>query len=187
MHVLRHHHVPDDYKPIAPTHLIKNDQKRIPRPRRPQKRQPPITTESNEMQLPSPIAALKVFRHRSKSTPSHPSQTQRRMGHPQGPRLNFGVNYWSGIILTEAPSIVETTETKRRSMGHPPDPNYADERFSGQAGDPGGDAVWSSGWDVPLSLATPGGHVMIYYPGAGCQTFFLGTPMGTGTTIPICP
>jgi hypothetical protein len=30
------------------------------------------------------------------------------MVHPQELRLNFGVNYWSGIILTEAPSIVET-------------------------------------------------------------------------------
>jgi hypothetical protein len=52
--------------------------------------------------------------------PSHPSQTQRRVGHPQELRLNFGVIYPSGIILTEAPSIVKTTETKRRSMGHPP-------------------------------------------------------------------
>jgi len=39
----------------------------------------------------------------------------------------------------------------------------------------------------PLSLATPGGRAMIYYPVPACQTFFLGTPFGTGTTIPICP
>ena len=118
MNVLRHHHIPDDYEPIASPHFIKNDQKSIPRPHRPQKRQPPITTERNEMQLRSPIAPLKILRHRSKSTPSHPSQIQQRMGHPQEPRLNFGVNYWSGIILTEAPSILETTHTKQRRVRH---------------------------------------------------------------------
>jgi hypothetical protein len=42
------------------------------------------------------------------------------MGAPAKPRLNFGVIYPSGIILTEAPSIVETTKTKQRSVGHPP-------------------------------------------------------------------
>jgi hypothetical protein len=42
------------------------------------------------------------------------------MGHPQEPRLNFGVNYWSGIILTEAPSIVETTDALQRRVRHPP-------------------------------------------------------------------
>jgi len=67
------------------------------------------------------------------------------------------------------------------------DPNYENERFSGQAGDDGGDAIWSSSNDYPLSLATPGGRVMIYYPGPACQTFGLGSPIGTGTTIPICP
>lgn len=66
------------------------------------------------------------------------------------------------------------------------DPNYADERFSGQPGDNGGDAVWSGATNYPLSLATPGGRVMVYYPGSGCQAFFQGTPFGTGTTIPTC-
>jgi hypothetical protein len=59
----------------------------------------------------------------SKSTPSHRSQTQRRMGHPQELRLNFEVTYLSGIILTKAPSIVETTDTKRTRVGHPPSTN----------------------------------------------------------------
>ena len=30
------------------------------------------------------------------------------------------MTYPSGIILTEAPSIVETTDTKRTRVGHPP-------------------------------------------------------------------
>src|SRR5579862_3649540 len=118
MNVLRHHHIPDDYEPIAPTHLVKNDQKRIPRPHRPQERQTSITTKSNEMQLGSPIAPLEILRHRSKSNPSHPSQTQRRLGHPQELRLNFEVIYPSGIILTEPPSIGETRYATKK--GGPP-------------------------------------------------------------------
>ncbi len=65
-------------------------------------------------------AQLFVFRIENKSTPSHPSQNQRSMGHPQELRLNFGVIYPSGMILTEAPAIVETTDTKQRRMRHPP-------------------------------------------------------------------
>ena len=44
-------------------------------------------------------------------------------------RLNFEVTYPSGTILTEAPSIVETTHTKQQKGGcegpHPPAPNPA--------------------------------------------------------------
>jgi hypothetical protein len=50
----------------------------------------------------------------------HPSQTLRRVEHPQELRLNFEVTYPSGIILTQAPSIVETTDTKPRRVGHAP-------------------------------------------------------------------
>ena len=70
------------------------------------------------------------------------------------------------------------------------DPAYENERFSGQTGDNvGGDVMWSL-QDLfnlrALSVATPGGNVMIYYPTQACQAFFLGGPIGTGTTIPIC-
>jgi hypothetical protein len=40
------------------------------------------------------------------------------VGHPQELRLNFEVNYLSGIILTKAPSIVETTD--KAHQGGPP-------------------------------------------------------------------
>ena len=60
------------------------------------------------------------FPHRSKTNPSHPSQTQRGMGHPQDLRLNFEVNYWSGIVLTEAPSIVKTTDARREGCATRP-------------------------------------------------------------------
>jgi hypothetical protein len=65
-------------------------------------------------------------------------------------------------------------------MFSPPDPNAPPGVWAGDEG-------WSNGWGLPLSLATPGGNVMIYYPNTGCQTFFLGSPNGTGTTTPICP
>jgi hypothetical protein len=41
------------------------------------------------------------------------------MGHPQELSLNFEVTYPSGIILIEAPTIVEITDTNA-SVGHPP-------------------------------------------------------------------
>jgi hypothetical protein len=43
-------------------------------------------------------------------------------------RLNFEVNYWSGIILTEAPPIVETTDAPQRRVRHPPDRGYSTMR-----------------------------------------------------------
>jgi YD repeat-containing protein len=67
------------------------------------------------------------------------------------------------------------------------DPDYANDRFSGQPGDrEAGDVGWSSRMGYPLSVATPGGNVIIYNPGSGCQTFVLGGSFGTGTTLPIC-
>src|SRR5580704_6288612 len=77
----------------------------------------PHTDKTGNYSRPSCFVRLP---NRSKSTLSHPSQTQRRMGHPQELRLNFEVIYPSGIILTEATSIVETTHTKLRRVGHPP-------------------------------------------------------------------
>jgi RHS repeat-associated protein len=70
-------------------------------------------------------------------------------------------------------------------------PNSAPERFSGQPGDCGGlpyclDVEWAVGTGVPLSLGTPGGRIIIYYPLGSCQVFVVGSPAGTGTNIPIC-
>lgn len=82
---------------------------------------------------------------------------------------------------------------------HPNDPNYLHERFSGQPGDYrdafgnpilGGDVGWAQStnapYGYPISLGTPGGLVIVYYPGQNCQVFIAGSPTGTGTTIPIC-
>jgi len=73
---------------------------------------------------------------------------------------------------------------------HPDDPIYDHERFSGQPGDythPAGDTGWAGQVGYPISLGTPGGRIMIYYPGRNCQIFISGSPAGTRTTIPICP
>ena len=73
---------------------------------------------------------------------------------------------------------------------HPDDPNYYHERFSGQPGDyprRGGDVGWSQQTGFPISLGTPGGLLMTYYPTTGCQVLVQGSPAGTGTTIPVCP
>jgi len=76
---------------------------------------------------------------------------------------------------------------------HPNDPNYYHERFSGQPGDYpglGGDVGWAFSnnlpFGYPLSLGTPEGRAIIYYPAGNCQVFVKGSPVGTGTTIPIC-
>jgi len=76
---------------------------------------------------------------------------------------------------------------------HPDDPNYYHERFSGQPGDYsglGGDVGWALSnnlpFGYPISLGTPEGRVIIYYPTGNCQVFVTGSPAGTGTTIPIC-
>jgi RHS repeat-associated protein len=74
---------------------------------------------------------------------------------------------------------------------HPDDPGYWHERFSGQPGDPPGDVQWAQfnnfPFGYPISLGTPEGRVIAYYPGLNCQVFIFGSPVGTGTTIPICP
>lgn len=41
------------------------------------------------------------------------------MGHLQELRLNFKVIYLSGIIRARPPSIVETTDTQLKRLGHP--------------------------------------------------------------------
>jgi hypothetical protein len=43
------------------------------------------------------IMRLRFFDSNSSSNPSHPSQRRRRVGHPQNPTLNSGVNGSSGI------------------------------------------------------------------------------------------
>ncbi|MBI1738455.1 MAG: DUF4329 domain-containing protein [Acidobacteria bacterium] len=69
------------------------------------------------------------------------------------------------------------------------DPSYNSERFSVPGDYPGsnGDTGWASINNLPFSLATPGGRLMIYFPSPNCQKFLAGSPAGTGTTIPVCP
>ena len=86
----------------------------------------------------------------------------------------------------------DTTDGGYHSHPNEPnfDPAYSPERFSGQVGDAPGDMQWSAYWGIPLSLGTPGAMIIIYYPPQGnqngCQTYIVGSPQGTGTTIPVC-
>ena len=83
----------------------------------PQKRQAPITVESDEAGSWS-WGRLRFFSIESTSTASHPSQTQRRMGRPQELRLNFEVTCPSGIIITEAVSCGD--HRYKAHKGEPP-------------------------------------------------------------------
>ena len=72
------------------------------------------------MKVGRPIAAFETLRHREHVNCVPPFAKPAKSGAPARTRLNFEVTYPSGIILTEAPSIVETTDTKRTRVGHPP-------------------------------------------------------------------
>ncbi len=72
---------------------------------------------------------------------------------------------------------------------HPNISGYENERFSGQPGDPNpndGDLPWSYYYNLPFSLGTPGGRVIVFFPGYGCQKYMQGSPQGTTTTVPTC-
>ncbi len=69
---------------------------------------------------------------------------------------------------------------------HPNDPGYYHERLSGQPGSGGGDVIWANYYHYPISLGSPEGRIIVYYPSLGCQVFVYGDPAGTGTTVPVC-
>ena len=83
------------------------------------------------------------------------------MGHPQKLGLNFEVIYSSGIVLTKAPSIVETTDTWQTRVGHPPAGNWAacvDNNIGGSIGwGVGLGATFGAAWG---SAGGPGGAAL---------------------------
>ena len=64
-------------------------------------------------------------------------------------------------------------------------PDYESERFSGIDPYVARNVNRKNG-GFPYALATPGGRVMVYYPGPNCQVFYLGSPQGTDY-ISTCP
>jgi RHS repeat-associated protein len=90
---------------------------------------------------------------------------------------------------TDSMSLIPSNDTGEGGYHSQVDaPGYLPERFSGQPGDnqTNNDVGWADQYGGPLSLGTPGGIVTIYYPDSNCQIFWIGSPAGTGTTIPTC-
>src|ERR1700721_3097408 len=120
MNVLRHHHIPNDYETIAPPHFIENHQKRIPRPHRPQKRPTPKTTERSEMQLPSPIAALEILRHRKQVNPIPPFANPAKDGAPARTKTELRSNLSKWYHPHGTAVNWGNHDTRQRRVGHPP-------------------------------------------------------------------
>jgi RHS repeat-associated protein len=92
----------------------------------------------------------------------------------------------NSVMLDALKLVPDGIEPDGAYHAHNTIPGYNPERFSGQLGDPSaGDVGWSDQWGNPLSLGTPGGRIIIYYP-PSCQVFVQGSPVGSGTTIPLC-
>lgn len=116
------------------------------------------------------------------------------MTYASGGSFSFTPSIKGGVAncqpLSAMPDVPSNAIANGGYHSHPDDPLYYHERFSGQVGDYnglGGDTGWAQTNNFPISLGTPEGRVMIYYPAANCQVFLQGAPMGTGTTIAICP
>src|SRR5712664_1443876 len=83
MHMLGHHHITDQTKSRRIAHLSQFFHEEVSCPRRFQKGQSPVTTESNKVQIAFAVIAFKTRRHR---------QPHRRNNHPktQVPTPNLG-------------------------------------------------------------------------------------------------
>ena len=98
MNVIQHHHIAQQGEVVAIPHLAQNLQEHIARPLGGQKRHPAITAAADEMQVPQAVAAFQPMFHLA---PPHPSQTARRVRHPQF--LTESVAYFlCGIIPPRA-------------------------------------------------------------------------------------
>lgn len=61
--MLRHNHVTDHTETVPRAHLIENLHEPVARSSRSKKRSPTITTERNEVKIPSPVVALERIAH----------------------------------------------------------------------------------------------------------------------------
>jgi hypothetical protein len=106
-------HIPDESKPTAPSHFIETKKKTL-RPYRPRQLRTLPTTEWDEFKWDELRSAVswRLSRFVGASHHPRPSQPQRKMEHPR--ELNFEVICQSGMILTDSPSIVETTDVSQR-------------------------------------------------------------------------
>src|ERR1700720_956943 len=84
MHMLRHHHITDQMKSRRIAHSSQLFHEEVSRPRHFQKRQSPVTTESNKVQIAFAIMAFKT--RRPSPTPAEETTTPR----PRFPHLTWG-------------------------------------------------------------------------------------------------
>jgi hypothetical protein len=82
MDVLRHDSVAGQKKPAPRAGFVENPQEHIACVCGFQQREALITTESNEVKVMFPVAALQTLRHRNKFKTSRPLPTAQRTGHP---------------------------------------------------------------------------------------------------------
>src|SRR6266404_5135325 len=85
MHVLGHYHITDQTKSCCIAHSSQFFHEEVSRPLRFQKRQSPVTTESNKVQIAFAVIAFKTRRHRQPSRRNNHPKTQvstPNLGHP---------------------------------------------------------------------------------------------------------
>src|SRR4029077_10403262 len=118
MHVLRHHHIAEKAK----SHLSANSDKffreNVPRAHRIQKRQPPIATEGNKMQLTFAVVALRSRWHELTHTRKRQPQAPGSNYEPGAPSatLSFPPICRSVILLT----ILMSKNVNSSIPSHPP-------------------------------------------------------------------
>jgi hypothetical protein len=76
--MVRHHHVSDQQKAVSLANLSQRVNEHIPCANRSQQRQTSVTTEREEMQIPTAVIALQLLRH-EKTTP-RASDADQEMG-----------------------------------------------------------------------------------------------------------
>ena len=72
MYMLRHHHLPDQPELVPAANFLQDFHKLIARPSRSKQWPPPITTESNEMQIALSVMPSKSIAHPTKPAPLKP-------------------------------------------------------------------------------------------------------------------
>src|SRR5580658_6721613 len=113
MHVLRHHHVPEQPEPESEPNFTQNYHKSVPRPRRPEIRPSPMTTERHKVEIPLPVMPPQRIAHRGKVKTR--TLTNQRVRHPH----LLPIICRARMILS--PALYAQTYSELRSLRHPPE------------------------------------------------------------------
>ncbi len=89
VHMLGHHDVTDQTKSRCIAHSSQFFHQEVSRPRRFQKRQSPITTESDKVQIAFAIIAFKTRRHRQPQQKKQPPQDPGSYPEPGAPSVSL--------------------------------------------------------------------------------------------------